>query len=348
MVGGAGFIGSNLTDALVQEGSEVIVYDNLARPGVELNLEWLSGNHRSRIHFIRADVGDTDTLGDAVADAKAVFHLAAQVAVTSSFQEPLTDFAVNAQGTLNVLEAVRRRAPKIPIIFASTNKVYGGLNGLQLDSTAGRHLPSDPSLRQSGVDETFPLDFCTPYGCSKGAADQYVLDYAHSFGLRTAVLRMSCIYGPRQFGTEDQGWLAHFLISALRGTPITIYGDGLQVRDVLHVQDAVRAYLDVLAGIGRHSGRAFNLGGGPSNAVSLREVIEEITLITGRSLRCIPGAWRGGDQLYFVANTGALRKAVGWSPAIGWRAGLRDLADWLQGPSFLSAELAPTSTELHA
>jgi CDP-paratose 2-epimerase len=190
-------------------------------------------------------------------------------------------------------------------------------------------MPASAQLRQNGVDETRPLDFCTPYGCSKGTADQYVLDYAHTYGLQTAVLRKSCIYGPRQFGTEDQGWVAHFLIRALLGEKITIYGDGKQVRDVLHVSDAVAAYRSVLANIGQVAGQAFNLGGGVQNAVSLRTVLEEIAVVTGRTVEVVHAERRTGDQLYFVADTGRLAASVGWRANIGWQDGLRDLAEWL-------------------
>ena len=281
VIGGAGFIGSNLSDALLRDGNEVIVFDSLVRPGVELNLDWLQSRHGSKLHVMNADIRDADAVGEAVADAGAVFHLAGQVAVTSSLDDPMHDFAVNALGTLTVLEAVRQIAPATPIIFASTNKVYGALSDVPVEASEGRYLPSDPHMRLHGVSEHRPLDFCTPYGCSKGAADQYVLDYAHSFGLRSAVLRMSCIYGPRQFGTEDQGWVAHFLISALKGQPVTLYGDGMQVRDVLHVHDAVAAYRSLLAGIDDNAGRAFNLGGGPANAVSLRQLLDYIESLVG-------------------------------------------------------------------
>jgi len=329
VIGGAGFIGSNLADALLRDGEEVIVLDSLARPGVERNLAWLQESHGERLHGCIADIRDASLVADAVKGSKAVFHLAAQVAVTSSLVDPVHDFLVNAQGTLTVLEAVRHHAPQTPVIFASTNKVYGALEDIPVAETGGRYLPVDPALRAHGVDESRPLDFCTPYGCSKGAADQYVLDYAKSFGLRTAVLRMSCIYGPRQFGTEDQGWVAHFLIRAMRGEPITIYGDGKQVRDILHVHDAVAAYRGLLAGIDQVKGQAFNLGGGPFNAVSLHAVLAEIAALTGKEVDYGKDTWRTGDQFYFVADTRRLTGAIGWHARIGWREGLRDLARWV-------------------
>lgn len=329
VIGGAGFIGSNLADALVADGERVRIVDNLARPGVERNLAWLQKRHPG-LHVVLADVRDEAAITEAVRGAKAVFHLAAQVAVTSSLVDPWHDFSVNAQGTLTVLEAVRKSAPEAPLIYASTNKVYGGLDDITMVVDGARYVPADPDIRRCGVGESRPIDFCTPYGCSKGAAEQYVLDYAHSFGLRTAVLRMSCIYGPRQFGTEDQGWVAHFLIRALAGEPITVFGDGLQVRDILHVRDAVAAYRGVLAEIDTVCGAAFNLGGGPANAVSLREVLAEIAVVVGVEPELAFEPWRKGDQPFFVADTRRLADAIAWRPEIAWRDGLRDLADWLR------------------
>ena len=330
IVGGAGLIGSNLAKSLLQDGQEVVLLDSLSRPGVERNLAWLSARHGERLHPILADIRDTAALREAVSGSAAVFHLAAQVAVTSSLLDPRHDFSVNAEGTVNVLEAIRQHAPQVPVVFASTNKVYGQLADLAVSAAGGGYLPHDEALRRFGVDETRPLDFCTPYGCSKGVADQYVLDYAKSYGLRSAVLRMSCIYGPRQFGTEDQGWIAHFLIRALRHEAITIFGDGKQVRDVLHVDDAVRAYRAVLGGIDRLRGRAFNLGGGPANAVSLHGVLSEIGALLGRELELRYEPWRAGDQPYFVADTRRLQQALDWRAEIGWRDGLRDLMAWLR------------------
>ncbi len=330
VTGGAGFIGSNLADSFLAEGWEVIILDNLSRPGVEQNLEWLRGRHGERVHPIKADLRDPAVVRDAVRDCGTVIHLAAQTAVTTSLADPSDDFEVNARGTLNVLEAVRAAGRRIPVLFASTNKVYGGLEDLTMAQAADRHVPVDEAVRQNGIGESRPLDFCTPYGCSKGVADQYVLDYAKSYGLPTAVLRMSCIYGPRQFGTEDQGWVAHFLIRALKGEPVTVYGDGKQVRDILHVSDAVAAYRAVLSDIDRLSGRAFNLGGGPRNAVSLIAVLREIERVVGRRFPLAFGDWRQGDQLYFVADTARLTAETGWQARTGWREGLRELASWLR------------------
>ena len=329
VVGGSGFIGSNLADSLLSDGEEVIVVDNLSRPGVEQNLDWLRDRHGSRVHPHIADIRDIDAIEPALREAGAVFHLAAQTAVTTSLADPLEDFEVNARGTINVLEAVRRTGRRVPVVFSSTNKVYGGLDDLAMVELDDRYIAGDAAYRAHGVAETRGLDFCTPYGCSKGVADQYVLDYATSYDMPTAVLRMSCIYGPRQFGTEDQGWVAHFLIRALAGEPLTIYGDGKQVRDILHVADAVAAYLGVLGAIETVKGQAFNLGGGPHNAVSLRLLLGEIGRIVGREIPLAFSGWRTGDQLYFVADTRRLESAIGWKPAIAWRDGVRQLAEWL-------------------
>src|SRR3954447_21181497 len=265
VTGGCGFIGCNLADPPAHRGDRVIAYDSFTRRGSEENAHWLKVRHGDLIDIIRADIRDPDRIGAEVGRASAVIHLAAQVAVTTSVENPLDDFAVTLGGTLNVLEYMRRSNPEAAVIFASTNKVYGKLLGsADVTRIGDRYVPVDKSLER-GVSEAARLDFYSPYGCSKGAADQYVRDYARIYGLRTAVLRMSCIYGPRQFGNEDQGWLAHFMIQAIRGDPITIYGDGCQVRDVLHVSDAVAAWLSTLDHIDDVKGSVFNLGGGAGN-----------------------------------------------------------------------------------
>jgi CDP-paratose 2-epimerase len=329
VTGGAGFLGSNIVDALAARGEDVVVFDSLARPRVDENLAWLRQRHPGRVQVCYADIRDAARLRQAFRGAKAVIHLAAQVAVTTSVAEPLDDFEINARGTLNVLEAVRAVAPEAAVLFASTNKVYGKLMPVEAMARTGRrYQPADPALAP-GLDETTPLSFYSPYGCSKGVADQYVLDYSRVYGLRGTVFRMSCLYGPRQFGTEDQGWVAHFLISALTGRPITIYGDGYQVRDVLYVEDAVRAYLAGIDRIDALAGRAFNLGGGPQNTLSLRELLALVAEITGHAPQVSFDAWRPGDQPWFVSNTAALERASGWRAEIGVREGLRRLSDWL-------------------
>jgi CDP-paratose 2-epimerase len=327
VTGGAGFIGCNLANRLAAAGQHVLVLDSLHRPGVEANLRWLERKHPARISKIIADVGDAAAL-EAIKDVCAVFHLAAQVAVTTSLEDPKQDFDTNLRATLGLLEAARRGNP-VPFIFASTNKVYGNLADIELATVQDAYHPIDAGIRRNGISEARPLCFHTPYGCSKGAAEQYVLDYAHSFGLQTIVLRMSCIYGPRQLGTEDQGWIAHFLISALNGRPITIYGDGRQVRDILYVDDAVDAYVRAWQNIGAMAGRAFNLGGGPRNAVSLVRVLRQIEGLLGQPPRVEFADWRPGDQRYYVSDTRAITSALNLPPPRAYPAGLADLARWL-------------------
>jgi len=329
VVGGSGFIGSNVAESFLRDGGDVVIVDNLSRPGVEQNLKWLQESYGDRVHPVIADIRKPGEIDTVFKDAYAVFQFAAQTAVTTSLVDPVGDFETNARGTLNVLEAVRAAGRNAAVIFASTNKVYGDLSDLKMTELDELFIPCDEGIRTCGIDEKRRLDFCTPYGCSKGVADQYVLDYAKSFGLPTAVLRMSCIYGPRQFGTEDQGWVAHFLISALRGETISIFGNGKQVRDILHVGDAVAAYRSVLGNIAQLKGSAFNLGGGPHNAVSIHLVLREVERLVGRPIVVEYAGWRSGDQSYFVADTRLLYEMVGWRPRIGWRDGVRDLYDWL-------------------
>jgi CDP-paratose 2-epimerase len=328
ITGGAGFIGSNLADRLAGQGEKVIIFDALSRPGVERNLAWLQERHGSRVTSIVADIRDEDEVVRAAADAKAIFHLAAQVAVTTSMADPREDFEINIRGTLNLLDAVRLRSEKVPVIFASTNKVYGDLIDLPFETEGNRHTPVG-AIAERGIDERRPLDFHTPYGCSKGAADQYVLDYSRSFEIPTVVFRMSCIYGQRQMGTEDQGWVAHFLIRALEGKTITLYGDGKQVRDILDVSDAVDAYVGALQRIDKVQGRAFNLGGGPENAVSLLQLLDEIGHLTGRRVDVAFHDWRPGDQRWYVSDARAAHRALGLSTPRGWRDGVAALAQWL-------------------
>ena len=329
VTGGAGFIGSNLADRLLSDGHRVRLYDALVRDGVERNLRWLQDNHGARVEVVLGDIRERDKLAAAAADAQAVFHLAAQVAVTTSMLDPRDDFEINIGGTLNILEALRERGGAVPLIFASTNKVYGDLSDLDFALEGEAYVPTDPAIRAHGVPETRPLDFHTPYGVSKGAADQYVLDYARSFGVPTAVLRMSCIYGRGQMGTEDQGWVAHFLIRALEGKPITLYGDGHQVRDILDVSDAVDAYVQAWRRIDEVQGRAFNLGGGPDNAVSLRQLLGHIGEVTGRDVDLSFSDWRAGDQRYFVADAREAERALSLAPRVPWRDGVAELARWL-------------------
>jgi CDP-paratose 2-epimerase len=329
ITGGAGFIGSNLADRLAGEGHRVRVYDALARRGVERNLEWLIERHGNLIEPVVADVRDAGQLREAMRGIDAAFHFAAQVAVTTSMDDPGDDLAINLLGTFNLLEAARTAPAPVPVIFASTNKVYGDLAQFGSRLAPGGYVPDDEMLSRRGVAETQPLDVHTPYGCSKGAADQYVLDYARSYALPTAVLRMSCIYGERQMGSEDQGWVAHFLIRAIEGRSITLYGDGHQVRDLLYVGDVISAYVAAWRNIERVQGRAFNLGGGPGNAVSLRRLLKHVSQLLGRKLELISADWRPGDQRWFVADTTAVDRELGLPPKLDWRAGVARLAAWL-------------------
>jgi CDP-paratose 2-epimerase len=329
VTGGAGFVGTNLADRIASGGGRVIVFDNLSRRGVEENLRWLTRRHPRAIDVEIADLRDASAVARAVAACDRAFHLAAQVAVTTSLDEPIRDADVNLRGTINLLESARACQTPPPLLFTSTNKVYGGLDDVALGEQATRYEPLDADVLGHGIGESRPLQFRTPYGCSKGAADQYVLDYAHSYGLATVVFRMSCIYGPHQCGNEDQGWVAHFLISALEGRPITVFGDGKQVRDVLYVDDLLDAFLRASGDVERLAGRAFNIGGGVANAISLVELIDLIGQQRGHRPPVASGPWRRGDQRYYVSDTAAFTAATGWRPRVSPSEGVRRLHAWL-------------------
>ncbi|MGV3616494.1 MAG: NAD-dependent epimerase/dehydratase family protein [Fimbriimonas sp.] len=331
VVGGAGFIGTNVADRLLSQEEPVIVFDSLARPGVERNLEWLREKHGDRIEVVVGDVRDRFALRDVVGRAGKVFNFAAQVAVTTSLDNPVDDFERNARGTLNLLEEIRRLDSPPSLVFTSTNKVYGGLEDVPLALREGRYEPESSQIRLNGIGESRPLDFHSPYGCSKGTADQYVIDYARTFGIPAVVFRMSCIYGPHQCGNEDQGWVAHFLLQALNEAPITIYGDGYQVRDILFVEDLVDAFLLAMANIDRLSGQAFNMGGGPKNTVSLVQLLELIECIHGRKPLVSFDQWRPGDQRYYVSDTSKFGRATGWAPKVSATEGIQRLYRWLGG-----------------
>lgn len=350
VTGGAGFIGANLADRLARLGHDVIIYDSLVRDGVALNLEWLRRRHGGRIRFQKADIRDAGQVTLAVEAADAVFHLAAQVAVTTSVLDVDLDFGVNLQGTVNVLNAIRRCERDIPLLFASTNKVYGALDDIPLSLTTAGYVPSADHIRCRGIDESRRLDFHTPYGCSKGGADQYVLDHARVYGLATTCLRMSCVYGPRQLGTEDQGWIAHFIRAAMDGRQITLFGDGYQVRDVLYIDDAIDAYLAAWTSIDSAQGQAFNLGGGVNNAVTLWQVLFLIREQLGHKLSIIQEDWRPGDQKYYVSDTTKIRHMLGLAAPLGWQDGLKRLVEWfaegqVRSPDF-RAESRPAPAPL--
>jgi CDP-paratose 2-epimerase len=329
ITGGAGFIGTNLADRLASAGTPVTVLDSLVRAGVEDNLRWLKRKHRDLVRVEIGDVRDVYAVRRAMTGCERVFHLAAQVAVTTSLEQPRLDLDVNVQGTINVLEEARRLSAPPAVVFTSTNKVYGPLEDLELRRGAGGYEPVDDMLATLGISARRPLEFCSPYGCSKGAADQYVLDYAHSYGLRTCVLRMSCIYGPHQHGNEDQGWVAHFLLRALRGEPITIFGDGRQTRDLLYVEDLVDALLTASTDERALNGHAFNIGGGPANAISLLGVVELIGELSAARPKLRWDEWRIADQRYYVSDTAAFSELTGWKPQVPVERGIANLYDWL-------------------
>lgn len=331
VTGGAGFLGSNIASRLAAEGRHVLVYDNLSRAGVEDNLAWLLDGHPDRIEPIAGDIRDRWSVRDVVREAGTVFQMAAQVAVTTSVNDPREDFDINLGGVMNVLEAAREVATPPKLVFASTNKVYGALSSVEMLEEATRHQPLNPHIRRHGVSESQPLDLYSPYGCSKGGADQYVIDHARIYGLPACVFRMSCLYGPRQFGTEDQGWVAHFMIRALRDEAITLYGDGKQVRDVLFVDDVVDAWLLAEKHMDAVRGTAFNIGGGPKNALSLLEAIEHIGTLTGRRPDVGFGDWRPGDQAWYVSDTRTFGAMTGWRPRVPAAQGFKRLRDWLVG-----------------
>jgi CDP-paratose 2-epimerase len=325
VTGGAGFIGANLADRLLREGHSVLVLDNLSRAGVRDNLVWLRGRYPEQLEFIEGDVRDPRVVNEAVNGCGAVIHLAAQVAVTTSLTDPIGDFEVNARGTLNLLEALRTAKRPPPLLYTSTNKVYGPLDHVTVSCMGSRWAPDDLRVRRVGIDETQPLDFHSPYGCSKGAADQYVLDYARIYGLPAVVFRMSCIYGPRQCGTADQGWVAHFARSALERRPLTIFGDGKQVRDTLFVEDLVEAMAAAFAHMPRVRGRAFNIGGGVEHTLTLLELIDLLGELEGVRPTVTFAPWRPADQRYYVSDVRAFQTATGWAPRTSVREGVRRL-----------------------
>lgn len=329
ITGGAGFIGSNLAERLLRGGTPVLVLDNLSRQGVHHNLRYLHETYGGLVEIHVNDIREKQVVEELVARSGCVFHLAAQVAVTGSILEPVEDFECNLVGTLNLLEAIRKQDRKPPMLFASTNKVYGDLSDIQLAQRGDRYVPEDPNTGSYGVSESRPLNFHSPYGCSKGAADQYVLDYARIYGLRTTVFRMSCIYGRRQFGNEDQGWVAHFAMQILGDRHLTIYGDGRQVRDILYIDDLADAMLLAMEEIDLMAGRAFNIGGGPDNAVSLLEVVRYLSELSGGEPEIRYRPWRKGDQAYYVSDTRRFSGATYWMPQTPVEQGISQLYDWL-------------------
>jgi CDP-paratose 2-epimerase len=340
ITGGAGFVGCNATRYFGARNWQVTVLDNLVREGTEQNLEWLQDG--TSFEFERADVRDRAAVDHIFAEKRfdAVIHLAAQVAVTTSVVDPRTDFNVNALGTFNVLDAVRRYCPEAVFIFASTNKVYGKIAAAAHELRDGCYGYTD---RPHGISESEPLDFLSPYGCSKGAADQYTLDFARIYGIPAASFRQSCIYGPRQFGVEDQGWVAWFVIAAELERDITIYGDGRQVRDVLHIDDLLRAYEAAIRAPNAIAGQAFNVGGGPAKLLSLLDLIAILERRLDRKIPLKWEDWRPGDQRVYVSDIRKLETALNWKPQVDVEPGLAQLAEWVRANR---AELDPSGKGL--
>ena len=329
ITGGAGFIGSNYVHRLLKRGEKVTIYDNFSRAGTPRNLEWLKQEFGEKaFDVIVGDVRDADRIAESAQGADVIVHLAGQVAVTTSVINPRDDFESNALGTFNVLEAARLSRRNPIFIYASTNKVYGGMEDVELfeEPTRWRY-----KKLVKGCPETQPLDFHSPYGCSKGTGDQYVRDYARMYGLPTVVFRQSCIYGTRQFGIEDQGWVAWFIIAAVMGKPITIYGDGKQVRDILFVDDLLDAYDLTVEKIDVARGQVYNLGGGPDNVMSIwAEFGSKLEKLIGGKIEVARGDWRPGDQRVFYADINKAEKELGWKPKISVEQGVMMLFEWVK------------------
>jgi CDP-paratose 2-epimerase len=328
VTGGAGFIGSNYVHRLLKRGEKVTIYDNFSRAGAPRNLEWLKQEFgETAFDVVVGDVRNGDRITEAGKSADVIVHLAGQVAVTTSVIDPRDDFESNALGTFNVMEAARLSGRNPIVIYASTNKVYGGMDDVELAEEPTRWRYKDLI---NGCPETQPLDFHSPYGCSKGTGDQYARDYARMYGLPTVVFRQSCIYGPRQFGIEDQGWVAWFIIAAAMGRPITIYGDGKQVRDILHVEDLMNAYDLAVEKIDVAKGQVYNLGGGPDNVMSVwAEFGPKLEKLIGDTIEVARGDWRPGDQRVFYADVSKAEKELGWKPNISVEEGVKMLFDWV-------------------
>lgn len=336
ITGGCGFIGSNTADYFLKKGHDVVVLDDLSRKGTPLNLDWLKSNHAG-IKFIKADIrNDQKVLEQAVEGKDVVLHFAAQVAVTTSVANPREDFDINALGTFNVLEAIRKSRSKPILIFSSTNKVYGGMENIKIHEKDGRYAYVD---LPNGISEEAGLDFHSPYGCSKGCADQYVRDYSRIYGLKTVVFRQSCIYGYRQFGVEDQGWVAWFTIATLFNQPLIIYGDGKQVRDVLFIEDLINAYELAIKNIDKTSGQVYNIGGGPQNQMSLLELIKYLEKEFNKKIQYSFAEWRPGDQPVFVCDISKTKRDFGWEPHINTEEGVKKLAKWVQENKELFSDL---------
>ena len=326
ITGGAGFIGCNAALHFYKKGWTVQVFDNLSRIGTESNLAMLK--EQGITDFIRGDIRDFDSLYNAIEAFRPaiILHLAGQVAVTTSVINPREDFDINALGTLNVLEAIRKTGTKPLVIYSSTNKVYGGMEEVSISNKDSRYVYDELPY---GVSEKMQLDFHSPYGCSKGAADQYVRDYFRIYDIPGVVLRQSCIYGPNQFGIEDQGWVAWFTIATTFGRNITIYGDGMQIRDVLHISDLVRLYELCATQPEFCKGKIYNVGGGPEFTMNLLELVELLEKNSGKKITPQFAGWRPGDQRVYVSDIRKVKADLGWYPEVTPEKGVRTLAEWV-------------------
>jgi len=326
VTGGAGFIGVNLAEKLLSHSDNLVtIYDNLSRKGVRNNLEWILSQRHKNLEFVKGDVRDYKKLKETARGCGEIYHLAAQVAVTKSVKDPVWDFRINAEGTLYLLEAARKVTPEAVFIFASTNKVYGELLHLKLREGKTRYILAE---KKKGISEAENLDFHAPYGVSKGVADQYVRDYYRIYGLKTVVFRQSCIYGEHQYGNEDQGWVAHFIIKSMLGRKINIYGDGKQIRDLLEVSDLVRAYAAAVRKIERAKGEIYNIGGGEENAFSLLELIGFLEDVLDIKIKHDFHEWRPGDQKVFISDNTKLNRELDWHPAVSKEKGIKNLIAW--------------------
>jgi len=328
VIGGAGFIGSNMANRLLEKGYNISILDNLSRKGSEKNIEWLKGKFKDKLNFIHGDLKDIEGVRKAIEGQKVIYHYAAQVAVTTSVLDPRSDFEANALGTFNVLDAIRLQGDNdVVLFFTSTNKVYGGMEDVIVTEANNRYIYRD---FPEGVSEERNLDFHSPYGCSKGSADQYVRDFGRIYNFKCVVFRMSCIYGIRQFGNEDQGWVAHFIISSFFGKNLMIYGDGKQIRDVLYIDDLLDVFDMALKNIDKAGGKIYNIGGGSRNTISLLELIDSLEKLLGRKINYTFDDWRPGDQKVYVSNIKKVYNDFGWEPRIGSQEGVEKLLNWVK------------------